>query len=98
MRSLAIIGLAVAVTACGVEYRPGDGHTGATTAVAAAKSDTVVRVDTVTKVDTVWMQRDSLWGIDPGEIAQTPLPDSVAPPIPPAPPASAGSAGSDVDA
>jgi len=52
-----------------------------------------VRVDTVTRVDTVWMQRDSLWGIDTGEVAKVPLPDSVAPPIPPAAPA-----GSDLDA
>ncbi len=87
----------VLLAACGVEYRPGDGHTGATTAVAAAR-DTVVRVDTVTRVDTVWMQRDSLWGIDAGEVAAAPLPDSIAPPIPPAPAGSASSPSSDVDA
>ena len=83
--------LLIVVAACGVEYRPGDGHTDSTaTKTAVAVHDTVVRVDTVTRVDTVWLARDSLYGI--GDTTTTTTTTTTVDSAPPP------SASSDVDA
>jgi murein DD-endopeptidase MepM/ murein hydrolase activator NlpD len=82
MRRLLVL---VFAAACGVEYRPGDGHTDSAHvdgAHVSATRDTVVRVDTLVRVDTVRLARDSLTGLDPSaggdSVAASPAPSAPA--------------------